>query len=64
VKLTTHLQPVPRSRNHGTVHPFPIHLHGVLLNGLSKGTSLPLPVAHSGTEGLCETPFQFSFLIL
>jgi hypothetical protein len=32
VKLTTHLQLVPRSRKRGSLHPLPIHLHGVVLN--------------------------------
>jgi hypothetical protein len=32
VKLTTHLQPVPRSRKPGPIHPFPIRLHVVVLN--------------------------------
>jgi hypothetical protein len=32
VKLTTHLQLVLRSRKCGSIHPHPIHLHGVVLN--------------------------------
>jgi hypothetical protein len=39
VKLTIHLQLVPRSRKCGSIDPFPIHLHGVVLNSLSIGTS-------------------------
>jgi hypothetical protein len=43
VKLTTHLQLVPRSRKCGSIHPLPIRLHGVVLNWLSTGTTSPLP---------------------
>jgi hypothetical protein len=32
LKLTTHLQLVPRSRKCGSIHPLPIHLHGVMFN--------------------------------
>jgi hypothetical protein len=32
VRLTTHFQPVPRSRKYGSIHPLPICLHGVVLN--------------------------------
>jgi hypothetical protein len=32
VKLTNHLQLVPRSRKYGSIHPPPIRLHGVVLN--------------------------------
>jgi hypothetical protein len=32
MKLTTHLQPVLRSRKRGSIHPLPICLHGVVLN--------------------------------
>jgi hypothetical protein len=39
VKLTTHLQLVPRSRKCGYIHPPPIRLHGVVLNYLSTGTT-------------------------
>jgi hypothetical protein len=38
---TTHLQLVPRSRKCGSIHPLPIRLHGVVLNSLSTGTTLP-----------------------
>jgi len=31
VKLTTHIQPVPRSRIHGAISPLPRCLHGVVL---------------------------------
>jgi hypothetical protein len=41
VKLNTHLQLVPRSRKCGSIHPLPIRLHGVVLNYLSIGTTLP-----------------------
>jgi hypothetical protein len=40
VKLTTHLQLVPRSRKYGSIHPLPICFHGVVLNYLSTGTTL------------------------
>jgi hypothetical protein len=40
-KLTTHLQLVPMSRKCRSIHPPPIHLHGVVLNLLSTGTALP-----------------------
>jgi hypothetical protein len=39
VKLTSHLQVVPRTRKRGLVHPFPIHFHGVVLNLLSIDTA-------------------------
>jgi hypothetical protein len=32
VKLTTHLQLLPRSRKRWSIHPLPIRLHGVVLN--------------------------------
>jgi hypothetical protein len=32
VKLTTHLQLVPRSRKCGSIHPLPIRLHGIVLD--------------------------------
>jgi hypothetical protein len=41
VKLTTHLQLVPRSRKCGSIHPLHIRLHGVVLNSLNTGTTLP-----------------------
>jgi hypothetical protein len=41
VKLTAHLQPVPRSRKLGSIHPLSIRLHGVVLKYLSTGTILP-----------------------
>jgi hypothetical protein len=41
VKLTVHLQLVPRSRKCGSIHPLPIRLHGVVLSYLSTGTTLP-----------------------
>lgn len=28
MKLTTHLQLMSRSRNHGSIHPLPLYLHG------------------------------------
>jgi hypothetical protein len=31
-KLTTHLQLVPRSRTFGSIYPFSMRLHGVVLN--------------------------------
>jgi hypothetical protein len=41
VKMTTHLQLVPRSRKRGSIHPFRQRLHGVVLNCLNTGTTLP-----------------------
>jgi hypothetical protein len=41
VKLTTHFQLVPRSRKFWSLHPLPIHLHGVVLNYLLTRTTLP-----------------------
>jgi hypothetical protein len=38
------LQLVPRSRKCGSIHPLPIRLHGVVLNWLSTGITLPLPL--------------------
>jgi hypothetical protein len=32
LKLTTNLQLLPRARKCGSIHPFPIRLHGVVLN--------------------------------
>jgi hypothetical protein len=32
VKLTIHLQPVPESRKHGSLHPLPHTFHGEVLN--------------------------------
>jgi hypothetical protein len=43
VKLTTHFQLVPRSWKDESIHPLLICLHGVVLNSLSTGTTLPLP---------------------
>jgi hypothetical protein len=43
VKLTTHLQLVPRSRKCGSTCPLPIRVHGVVVNYLSTGTTLPYP---------------------
>jgi hypothetical protein len=42
VKLTTHLQLVPRSRKRGSILPPPIRFHGVMLNYLNTGINLPL----------------------
>jgi hypothetical protein len=42
VKLTTHLQLVSKSRKCGSIHPLSIRLHGVVLNYLSTGTTLPI----------------------
>jgi CTP:phosphocholine cytidylyltransferase-like protein len=45
VKLTTHLQLVPRSRKRGSIQPFlpppPIRIHGAVVNLLSTGATLP-----------------------
>jgi hypothetical protein len=43
MKITTHLQLVPRSRIHGSIHRLhsPIHLHGIVLNQLCTWTNLP-----------------------
>jgi hypothetical protein len=41
VKVTTHLQLVPRSRKCGSIHPSPIRFDGVVLSYLSTGTTLP-----------------------
>jgi hypothetical protein len=57
-KLTTHLQLVLRSRNCGSVHPLPIRLHGVVLDQLSTGTTLPLPVETASKD---NTFFYDSF---
>jgi hypothetical protein len=46
VKLTTHLQLMPRSRKCGSIHPLPISLHGVVLNQLSSGTTLLFIIKH------------------
>jgi hypothetical protein len=35
--------PMPRSRKCGSIHPFPIRLHDVVLNSLGTGTTLLLP---------------------
>jgi hypothetical protein len=48
--LTTHLQLVPRSRKRGS-----IHLHGVVFNYLSTGTTLPYLVQ------LCTEREKFNF---
>jgi hypothetical protein len=40
VKLTSHLQPVPRSRIRGYIHPPPIRLIGVVIKWLSIRTLL------------------------
>jgi hypothetical protein len=42
MKLTNHLQIVPRSRKRRLYIHSPIRLHGVVLNELSKETSLPI----------------------
>jgi hypothetical protein len=49
VKLTTHLQLVPRSRKVDLYIHSPLRLHGVVLKLLSTGTSLPLPPGLIGT---------------
>jgi hypothetical protein len=41
MKLTTHLQLEMRSRQCGATHPLPICHHGVVLNYLRTGTTLP-----------------------
>jgi hypothetical protein len=41
LKLTIYLQLMPRSRKRGSIHPLPVHLHGVVPNNLSTGTNLP-----------------------
>jgi hypothetical protein len=41
VKLTTHLQLVPRSRKYGSIHPLPHMPLYVVLNLLSTETNLP-----------------------
>jgi hypothetical protein len=41
VKLTSHLQRVPRSRKCGSIHPLPHTPHGIMLNLLSTGRTLP-----------------------
>jgi hypothetical protein len=42
VKLTTHLQLMPRSGKRGSISTLPIRLHGVVLNWLSTGTAVTL----------------------
>jgi hypothetical protein len=37
VKLTTHLQPVPKSRKRGFIHPLPTRLPGAAFNFQSQG---------------------------
>jgi hypothetical protein len=44
VKLSTYLKLVPRSRKCGSIQLLPIRLHGVVLNQLSTGTTLLLPL--------------------
>jgi hypothetical protein len=47
-KFTTYLQLVPRSRKRGSILPLPIRHHGVMLNYLSTGTTLPfLPLRNT-----------------
>jgi hypothetical protein len=46
VKLTSHLQLVPKSRKRGSIHPLPIRLHDVVLIWLSTGTTLPFFFLH------------------
>jgi hypothetical protein len=60
VKLTTHLQLVPRSRRRGSIRPFPIRLLYVLLNQLNTGTTLLLLILTPPTAAfflilVCET---------
>jgi hypothetical protein len=42
VNLTTHLHLFPKSRKRGSIRPLPFH--GVVLDQLSTGTTLPLPL--------------------
>jgi hypothetical protein len=52
VKLYTHLQLVLRSRNMDLYIHFPLRLHGVALNWLSTGTTLPyLTLPYCNTYG-------------
>jgi hypothetical protein len=44
VKVTTHFHLVPRSKMVELYLHSPIHLHGVVLNQLSTGTTLALPL--------------------
>jgi hypothetical protein len=32
IKLSSYLRVVPRSRKHGSIHPLPIRLHGVVVS--------------------------------
>jgi hypothetical protein len=43
MKLTTHLQLVPKSRKCGSLHLFPVHFHAIqaVLSQLSTGTTIP-----------------------
>jgi hypothetical protein len=58
LKLTTHLELVPRSRKCGSAHPLPMQLHGVVLNYLSTGTNLPLLLT------LSVMPWKWTRLLL
>jgi hypothetical protein len=46
VKLTNHLQLLPRLRIRGSIHSLPIRLNGVVLHYLSAGTTLSLPISY------------------
>jgi hypothetical protein len=50
MKLTTHFQLVPRSKNVDLFIHSPIHLHGVVLNLLSTDNFLPLPQLRKGAS--------------
>jgi hypothetical protein len=41
MKLTTHPNLVPRSRKCRFIHPLPIYLYGIVLNYLSRETTIP-----------------------
>jgi hypothetical protein len=49
VKLTTHLHLVPRLRIRGTIPPFPIRLHGVVLSYVQDTSSWPGILISTGT---------------
>jgi hypothetical protein len=42
VKVTTYLHLIPASKNRGSIHSLPIHLHSMVLNWLNRGTILTL----------------------
>jgi hypothetical protein len=64
MKLTTYLQLVPRLRRCGFVHPLPMCLHGIVLNYLSVGTTLPLPPCHWAWRLSTQWPAHWYMRIL